>query len=150
IDLSSAALLRCRAELGALDRVRVEPIEADYLTGLRRVAARRRRGERLLVLFLGSTIGNFDRADAAGFLAGVREYLAPGDGLLLGTALVKPAERLLLAYDDPLGVTAAFNGNLLVRMNRELGAEFDLNQFQHEARWDARERRVEMHLRSLT
>lgn len=83
------------------------------------------------------------------FLRQVRDLLRSGDGLLLGTDLVKPPEQLLLAYDDPLGVTAAFNRNLLVRLNRELGADFNLSRFRHEARWNAAERRVEMHLRSL-
>jgi L-histidine Nalpha-methyltransferase len=149
IDLSSAALARCRAELASPGRVTVEPIEADYRTGLSLVTSRRRARERLLVLFLGSTIGNFDRDEAASFLDDVRAQLTPGDGLLIGTDLVKPAEELLRAYDDPLGVTASFNLNLLVRLNRELGADFDLTRFCHEARWNEKERRVEMHLRSL-
>ena len=83
-----------------------------------------------LTLFLGSNIGNFDPPGADAFLRGVRASLASGDSLLLGTDLVKPERELLLAYDDPLGVTAAFNRNLLVRINRELGADFDVDAFR--------------------
>jgi uncharacterized SAM-dependent methyltransferase len=101
------------------------------------------------VLFLGSTIGNFDREAGEVFLREVRAVLQPGDALLLGTDLEKSVEDQLLAYDDPAGVTAAFNLNLLGRINRELGANFDLSCFCHEARWNAVERRIEMHLRSL-
>ena len=82
------------------------------------------------------------------FLAQLRKQLRPGDALLLGCDLVKPLETMLTAYDDPAGVTAAFNLNLLGRINRELGANFALRQFEHEARYDVAENRVEMHLRS--
>jgi len=148
IDISSAALAECERELGRLPNVRVLPTHADYLEGLAQVAHRRLPGERLLLLFLGSTIGNFDRPMAVPFLRGLRAHLEPGDALLVGTDLVKPIERLLLAYDDPAGVTAAFNRNVLGRINRELDADFDLTCFTHVARWDDVERRVEMHLRS--
>jgi uncharacterized SAM-dependent methyltransferase len=97
-------------------------------------------------LFLGSTIGNFDRPAAGKFLSAVRRILQPGDGLLLGTDLEKPLSQLIPAYDDPLGVTASFNLNLLARMNRELGADFDLDSFGHLARDNSCERRIEMHL----
>ena len=100
----------------------------------------------MLVLFLGSNIGNFDPPAAREFLAEIRRSLRPGDWLLLGADLVKPERELLLAYDDPLGVTAAFNKNLLARMNTELLADFDLGAFAHRAVWNAMERRVEMHL----
>lgn len=146
IDISSAALERCAMELGRLPAVRVEPIEADYLDGLSLVASRRRSEGRLLLLFLGSTIGNFEPDEARAFLREIRTRLRAGDGFLLGTDLVKPASTLIAAYDDALGVTAAFNLNLLRRMNRELMAEFDLENFYHEARWNADLRRVEMHL----
>ena len=101
------------------------------------------------MLFLGSTIGNFDRDAAERFLTEVRRILYPGDALLLGTDLEKPLPQLLAAYDDPLGVTAAFNLNLLARINRELGADFDLTAFRHEARYNSPDQRVEMHLRSV-
>jgi len=146
IDISSAALDRCELELGRLPAVQVEPIEADYLSGLSQVAARRRQDERLLLLFLGSTIGNFEPAEAADFIREVRRRLRPGDGFLIGTDLVKPAATLVAAYDDALGITAAFNLNILRRINRELDADFNLDVFQHEARWNAPNRRVEMHL----
>jgi L-histidine N-alpha-methyltransferase len=146
IDISGAALARCEQELGQLEGVQVEPIEADYLTGLSMVASRRRPHERMLVLFLGSTIGNFEPSEAMKFIGEVRRRVRPGDGFLVGTDLVKPAPTLIAAYDDALGVTAAFNLNLLQRLNQELEADFDLNRFEHQARWNESFRRVEMHL----
>jgi len=147
IDLSAAALARCALEMAAV--AQVHPIKATYLHGLQQAVCSRRPGQPLLVLFLGSTIGNFDRAAAQDFLADVRACLMPGDALLLGADLIKPLARMLLAYDDPAGVTAAFNRNLLARINRELGGNFALRGFAHEARWDPHHRRIEMHLRSL-
>jgi L-histidine Nalpha-methyltransferase len=149
IEISSSALAACEKELGQIDLVSVVGYEKPYLEGLRAVTQRRDQGEHLLVLFLGSTIGNFDRDAADSFLREVRSTLREGDALLLGTDLEKSVEQQLLAYDDPAGVTAAFNMNLLARMNRELGADFDLKQFRHEARWNETDRRIEMHLRSL-
>jgi L-histidine N-alpha-methyltransferase len=146
IDVSRAALDRCARELAALGTI--VPLELNYLEGLRNVAERRAGDESLLVLFLGSTIGNFEPEDAADFLASVRECLEPGDAVLLGTDLVKPHEQMLAAYDDPTGVTAAFNLNLLGRINRELDGDFDLRQFQHMACYDVGAQRIEMHLRS--
>lgn len=148
IDISRTALSRCTHELADVPGVRVEPIEADYLHGLATATARRSGRTPLLLLFLGSTIGNFDRPEGERFLTGVRAALEPGDALLLGTDLVKPVSDLLAAYDDALGVTAAFNLNLLVHLNRELGADFDPTRFAHRVRWDERERRIEMHLLS--
>src|SRR5271167_2889985 len=148
IDISGSALLRFPQEIGQMDRGSIVGFESAYLEGLQEVAARRREGERILVLFLGSTIGNFDRPAGDKFLREVRKILSEGDALLLATDLEKPIEQLLLAYDDPAGVTAAFNMNLLARVNRELSADFDLRQFDHVARYDECERRVEMHLRS--
>jgi L-histidine Nalpha-methyltransferase len=148
IDISRSALFRCQQELGQMDMVSLVGFESAYLDGLQKVAARRREGERLLVLFLGSTIGNFDRAAGEQFLCEVRATLRSGDALLLATDLEKPVPMLKLAYDDPPGVTAAFNKNLLARINRELGGEFDLNLFEHIVRYDQSERRIEMHLRS--
>jgi len=146
IDVSCAALERCERELGALGMI--VPLELNYLEGLQHVAERRGSDETLLVLFLGSTIGNFEPEDAADFLASVRACMQPGDVLLLGTDLVKPEEQMLVAYDDPAGVTAAFNLNLLGRINRELDGDFNLRQFEHVARYDAGAQRIEMHLRS--
>jgi L-histidine N-alpha-methyltransferase len=149
IEISAAALERCELELSQLDAVSVVGFEKEYLDGLLEVTARRQPGQRLLLLFLGSTIGNFDRPAGEAFLRELRRLLNPDDALLLATDLVKPVPQILLAYDDPIGVTAAFNLNLLARINRELGADFDLVRFRHEARYDEREQRVEMHLRSL-
>ena len=148
IDISGTALFRCQQELGQMEMVSLVGFESAYLDGLHKVAARRREGERLLVLFLGSTIGNFDRSAGEQFLRDVRAILQEGDSLLLATDLEKPIPMLKLAYDDPPGVTAAFNKNILARINRELGGEFDLGQFEHVVRYDESERRIEMHLRS--
>ncbi|MGH9740010.1 MAG: L-histidine N(alpha)-methyltransferase [Candidatus Acidiferrales bacterium] len=148
IDISGSALFRCQQELGHLEMVSLVGFESAYLDGLQKVAARRLAGERLLVLFLGSTIGNFDRSAGEQFLLDVRGILQQGDSLLLATDLEKPVSMLKLAYDDPPGVTAAFNKNILARINRELDGEFDLNEFEHVVRYDQNERRIEMHLRS--
>jgi len=102
----------------------------------------------MLVLFLGSSIGNFEPQVAVDFLTSVRRQLKKGDVLLLSCDLVKSHDRLLAAYDDAAGVTAAFNLNLLARINRELGGNFNLRRFTHEARYDHNEQRIEMHLRS--
>ncbi len=148
IEISPSALAACAKELGEIDLVSIVGYEQPYLEGLRAVVEGRGEQGHLLVLFLGSTIGNFDRDAGEEFLREMRAILRPGDALLLGTDLEKSVELQLLAYDDPAGVTAAFNLNLLGRINRELGANFDLSGFQHEARWNAAERRIEMHLRS--
>ena len=146
IDISESALAQCARELGPLGAV--VPLQTSYLEGLREVAARRASNQVLLVLFLGSTIGNFEPEAALDFLHAVRLCLKPGDFLLLGTDLVKPLEQMLVAYDDPVGVTAAFNLNLLARINRELDADFDLRQFEHVAKYTEEYQRIEMHLRS--
>jgi dimethylhistidine N-methyltransferase len=149
IEISSTALETCEHELDDLPNVSILGFETEYLDGLGRAVARRRPGEGVLVLFLGSSIGNFDRPCGEDFLRKIRQALQPGDGLLLGTDLEKPLSQLIPAYDDSLGVTAVFNGNLLGRINRELGGDFDLSRFEHVALYNARERRVEMHLRSV-
>jgi dimethylhistidine N-methyltransferase len=149
IDVSAAALLKCRQELGHLGAVSMVGLERPYLEGLQEAAARRRPDQTLLVLFLGSSIGNFDRPAADDFLRDIRRHLQAGDALLLGTDLVKSMGDMLLAYDDPAGVTAAFNLNLLTRINRELRGNFLLNTFRHDVRYQANDRRIEMHLRSI-
>jgi dimethylhistidine N-methyltransferase len=149
IDISATALELSERMLGALEHVSVVGHRATYEDGLRRAARERPAHGGLLVLFLGSNIGNFDPPASAEFLAEIRETLRPGDALLLGADLVKPVGELMLAYDDPLGVTAAFNKNVLVRINRELDANFDLKAFEHRAVWNPLERRVEMHLVSV-
>ena len=148
IDVSPEALARCERELSEVAEVR--PLMFSYLDGMAEAVARRQTGEMLLVLFLGSNIGNFERPCADAFLRDLRRYFQPGDAFLVGADLVKPIEQMLLAYDDPSGVTAAFNLNLLGRVNRELEANFNLRDFSHEARYNEQEQRIEMHLRSLT
>src|SRR5262249_14885249 len=144
--VSAAALDAAHRTLSTLDAVDVVAHRATYEEGLIEATAERPRGGRLLTLFLGSNIGNFDPPGADEFLRTIRSSLAPGDALLIGTDLVKAEAALLAAYDDPLGVTAAFNRNLLVRINRELGGDFDVDAFRHRAVWNAAASRVEMHL----
>ncbi len=148
VEISRSALVMCERELRDIDAISIVGFEREYLDGLLEVAACRKRGQHLLVLFLGSTIGNFDRPAGVEFLAEVRRILEPGDSLLLGTDLEKPEAQLLHAYDDSLRVTAAFNLNLLLRINRELDADFALDQFAHVAKINPEARSVEMHLRS--
>ncbi len=147
IDVSSDALARCDRDLS--DIAQVHPLVQSYLDGMSRATAERRPGESFLVMFLGSTIGNFERNCALEFLRDIRAAMLPGDMLLIGTDLVKERERMLVAYDDPTGVTGAFNLNLLGRINRELGGDFQLRSFEHQARWNEQQQRIEMHLRSL-
>jgi L-histidine N-alpha-methyltransferase len=149
IDISSQALEHTQERLGRLQHVSVVGHQSTYEDGLRRAVKAREGDGPMLVLFLGSNIGNFDAPEALAFLRRIRATLGPGDLLLLGADLVKPEADLLLAYDDPLGVTAAFNRNLLVRINNELGGDFDLDAFAHVAVWNADEQRIEMHLESL-
>jgi L-histidine N-alpha-methyltransferase len=146
IDVSADALARCAHDLA--DVAEVHPLQKLYLDGMASAIAERKPGESLLVLFLGSTIGNFERPCAAEFLRNLSQCLQPGDSLLVGADLVKNRERMLAAYDDPTGLTAAFNLNILGRINRELRADFDLRNFEHHVSWNEPERRIEMHLRS--
>ena len=144
IDLSRAALDMARSELAPLTG-EVITFLGTYEEGLLRVQSQR-DDRPLMVLFLGSNIGNFDPPGARGLLGEIRSVLRPGDALLLGSDLTKPTQDLLLAYDDPLQVTAAFNRNILRRINDELGGTFELDGFGHRACWNSRERRIEMHL----
>jgi L-histidine Nalpha-methyltransferase len=146
IEISHAALAMCEREVDHIDRVSVLGFEAEYLDGLRRVVRRRHAGQHVLVLFLGSSIGNFDPGPAGEFLSSIRSLLLADDALLLSTDLVKPVDRMIRAYNDPAGVTAAFNLNLLGRINRQLDADFDLSQFRHLARYNSDAQRIEMHL----
>ncbi len=146
IDVSQAALTACANQLSNL--ATVKPICADWLDGLEDLAATRTGSSPMLLLFLGSSIGNLQRDAISAFLKEIRSYLRPGDFFLLGVDLVKDIETMLSAYDDATGVTAAFNLNLLARVNRELGADFDLRSFAHEVRWNSEDRCVEMHLLS--
>ena len=123
IDVSPTALAGSTRALSGLDDVRVVPHEVPYEVGLAEIGDARIAGARTLVLFLGSNIGNFDPPGAEEFLREIRAALLPGDAFLLGADLVKPEPQLSLAYDDPLGVTAAFNRNLLRSEERRVGKE---------------------------
>lgn len=146
IEISAAALDHCRRQLQDLAGLVFDGHARPYLDGLGQ--ALRQRDGAALVLFLGSSIGNLAPGEVAPFLASIRGLLRPGDVLLLGTDLQQEPGRLHAAYDDPLGITAAFNLNLLARLHRDFGAEIDLASFRHEARVLAAPCRVEMHLRS--
>lgn len=124
----------------------IKAIVSDYGRGLEEIS--RQRETQKVFLFLGSNLGNFTPIEAVDFLAGVRRAMTGDDLLLLGVDLVKPLAVLLPAYDDAAGVTAAFNRNLLVRLNRELGADFRPECFRHEVRWNQEVQAVEMHLAS--
>ena len=148
VDVSRSALAEATRALERFDHVRVVAHERTYEVGLEEFGLARSVAGRRLALFLGSNIGNFDPAGRDAFLASVRAALGAGDTLLLGVDLVKPQRDLRLAYDDPLGVTAAFNLNLLARINHELQGNFELGRFAHHALWNEEHSRIEMHLRS--
>src|SRR6476660_1956622 len=147
VDVSSSALQSALATLnGHFPRLRVRPIVADYthhLPDLKLLPGRK------LVLSLGSTIRNFEPDAAEALLKSIRRSLEPGDALLSGFDLIKDADVLDAAYNDAQGVTAAFNKNVLARINRELGGSFDLDAFEHVAFWNRRKSRIEMHLESV-
>jgi dimethylhistidine N-methyltransferase len=147
IDVSESALHEAHRNLtAAIPGVTFEPRVGDYTEGLGEIPS---DGARRLVLYIGSSLGNFEPAEARQLLHNVRNQLAPGDMLLLGVDMVKDIPTLVAAYDDPGGVTAAFNRNVLARINRELGADFDLMKFRHKVRWNGEHSRIEMHLESL-
>lgn len=147
IDISESALDVARARIEReIPGVRVAPRTLDYTNGLHFGSTG--AGERRLVLSIGSSIGNFEPDAAAALLGRVRARLEPGDAILLGVDLRKDDQTLVEAYNDSEGVTAAFNLNLLVRLNRELGADFDLDNFVHRAVWNRHASRIEMHLES--
>ena len=148
IDVSESALEEARARLAQLyPLLRVECVVADF--GADFTMPRDLLGAPRLGFFPGSTIGNFEPAQAQKLLGHFAQTLGPGSRLIIGVDLEKDPAILLPAYDDARGVTAAFNLNLLARINRELGADFDLTAFRHLARWNANAGRVEMHLESL-
>ncbi|MFE9493828.1 L-histidine N(alpha)-methyltransferase [Streptomyces collinus] len=147
VDVSESALTQAgRALIEERPGFDVHALIADFTAPLELPATPRPR----LVAFLGGTIGNLLPAEREKFLASVRALLAPGDGLLLGTDLVKDERTLVRAYDDAAGVTAAFDKNVLAVVNRELGADFDPDAFDHVALWDAEREWIEMRLRSRT
>jgi len=152
IDISPTALDEAAASIAEkIPGARVEPQVANYITD--RYNITRLPGHRVLALYIGSSIGNFSPAEATDILRNLRSHLEPGDTLLLGVDLApgehKFVETLIAAYDDEAGVTAAFNKNVLTRLNRELDADFNLGGFAHRARWNAAASRMEMHLESL-
>jgi L-histidine Nalpha-methyltransferase len=152
IDISPTALDEAAASITVqISGVTVRPQVANYITDGYKIE--RPGGHKILALYIGSSIGNFSPQEAVGILRNLREHLQPGDALLLGTDLApgkhKSIETLLAAYDDAAGITAAFNKNILVRLNRELDANFNVETFAHRARWNAAESRIEMHLESL-
>ena len=154
IDVSRTALEQSSEELlSAYPNLRVTAWVGDYREALRTIREESQgpssRFKHTLVLFLGSTLGNLEPGERTELLRSVRSMLKPGDAFLVGVDLKKPEEVLIPAYDDPLGVTAAFNLNVLARINRELGGGFDLRSFRHRARYDSRLGRIEMHLQSL-
>ncbi len=147
VDVSPSAVAVGEARLAReLPAVRVRPVLGSYDRAWPEVAE---LGPRRLVLFIGSSVGNLSDVEARSLFAAVRRSVAAGGAMLLGTDLRKSPSTLLPAYDDASGVTAAFNKNVLARINRELGADFDLRRWRHEARWNDGESRVEMHLVSV-
>jgi dimethylhistidine N-methyltransferase len=145
IDISSSALSEAQARIATrFPRLAVLPVEADFSQPLKlsdSISARPRLG-----FFPGSTIGNLTEGEAVELLANMRAILGDGARLIIGADLKKDVRRLIAAYDDAAGVTAAFNLNLLHRANRELGADFDVGQFAHAATYDVRNGRIDMHL----
>jgi dimethylhistidine N-methyltransferase len=144
IDVSREALSACRAELSPVADVRL--IHAEYFEGLQQISRQRTPGSKMLLLFVGSSIGNFEPEQRHHFLRALHENMRPGDLFLLGADLVKDVDEMIEAYDDAAGVTAAFNLNLLNRMNRELDANFHLKSFTHMSLWNHEDQRIEMHL----
>jgi dimethylhistidine N-methyltransferase len=161
VDISPKAVeSSARLLLQSYPQLTVEAFAGDYDAALARLDRHADNGQpdgaagageagRTLALFLGSNVGNFDPAEAEKFLSGVRACLRANDALLLGADLKKDPETLLAAYDDPLGLTAAFNLNLLARVNREFGADFDLRAFRHRVRYDGGAGRIEIYVESL-
>jgi L-histidine Nalpha-methyltransferase len=141
VDMLSAAATAIQREYSGIE---VAAVCGDFEEHLTEIPS----GGRRLFVFLGSTIGNLTPGPRAEFLAALAAVLRPGDSLLLGTDLVKDTDRLLRAYDDAAGVTAQFNRNVLVVINRELDADFDVDTYRHVARWNAGEERMEMWLRA--
>ncbi|MGI5439422.1 L-histidine N(alpha)-methyltransferase [Streptomyces shenzhenensis] len=147
VDVSESALVQAgQALIAERPGLTVHALIADFTAGL---TLPQTPGPRLLA-FLGGTIGNLLPAERTAFLASVRRLLSPGDALLLGTDLVKDERTLVRAYDDAAGVTAEFDKNVLAVVNRELGADFDPDAFDHVALWDAENEWIEMRLRSRT
>jgi len=153
IDISKTMLSRTADRLDArYPELDITPIASPYEAGLKRastlVAEDERVPDRMLVLFLGSSIGNMEYDESVHFLKGLREHFEPKDAFLIGFDLQKDVAILNAAYNDAAGITARFNFNILTRINTELGGEFDLDRFAHEAFYNEAAGRIEMHLRS--
>src|SRR5579862_4657828 len=147
VDVSSDALdAACRSIGSLFQDVQLQAMVANYVTHPPKLE--QFKGT-TLAMYIGSSIGNFSPEEARAILRDLRSELRAGDALLLGTDMVKDEATLVPAYDDREGVTAAFNLNVLHRLNRELGANFDPGCFQHRARWNGAESRMEMHLESI-
>jgi len=144
LDISEEVLRQAAAALSTHYQVDVHAVVDDFRDGLLKLPS----GGRRLWAFLGSTIGNFQPEERSTLLAEFNTAMNPGDHLLLGTDLVKPSRRLVAAYDDADGVTAAFNRNVLKVLNRELGAGFDPDAFEHRAVWNSAQSWIEMRLLS--
>jgi len=152
VDISQSMLEESsRALLNDYPALQITAIAGDYTRGIELAspASGRAANEHVLVLFLGSNIGNYNRGEAIGLLREMRGFLHDGDGLLVGADLKKDSRQLVAAYDDPIGVTSAFNLNLLARINRELGGNFDVHAFAHRAYYNEGAGRMEMYLESL-
>jgi L-histidine N-alpha-methyltransferase len=150
VDISASALeTSSRVLLQSYPRLQIMAYASDYYDGLKALERNLDRG-RTLALFLGSNIGNFDRTEASTFLRALRSVLSKGDALLLGADLKKRKEVLEAAYDDALGITAAFNLNLLARINRELDADFDVRAFKHNVLYNEGAGRVEVYIESFS
>jgi L-histidine Nalpha-methyltransferase len=155
VDVSESALeMACRRIEAELPGVETVPVVADYTIDWSLPEQNRSEAGRQLLLWIGSSIGNFEPEAAEELLRRINATMQPGDGLLLGVDLApcdggKCVGELLAAYDDEAGVTAQFNSNMLVRLNRELGADFETESFAHWAEWNAQASRIEMHLESL-
>jgi len=148
VDISSTALELSKLTLSRHASVSIFPKKATYESGLRQALSDRNESGSVLVLFLGSNVSNLSPEDVNRLLQQIQSQCHSGDRLLLGADLVKPESELLLAYDDPLGITAAFNLNILARLNYDLGADFKLNQFKHLVVWHKEHSRIEMYLES--
>ncbi|MFQ5763402.1 MAG: L-histidine N(alpha)-methyltransferase [Rhodospirillales bacterium] len=147
IDISEDHLIRSAADLAAdYPDLLVLPVVADFTRPIALPERALRRGGKRVGFFPGSTIGNFDHAQAAAFLGTIAETIGAGGGLLIGVDLKKDEDILVKAYDDAEGVTAAFNLNIIERINRELDGDFDASAFRHQALYNGDEGRIEMHL----
>ena len=148
VDVSASALEDAQERIESeISGVQVYPRVLDYTKGMALDEAL--PSERRLVLYIGSSIGNFEPEEAESLLNNIRDAIAPGDSILLGVDMVKDRDTLLAAYNDAAGVTAEFNRNILARINRELGANFDVEAFNHRAVWNRYRSRIEMHLGNL-